>query len=34
MELKRVIALDSRAANEKAIQLYGENVLVISSLLT
>lgn len=31
MELKRVIALDSRAANEKAIQLYGENVLVISS---
>lgn len=31
MELKRVIALDSRAANEKAIQLYGENVLIISS---
>ncbi len=31
MELKRVIALDSRTANEKAIQLYGENVLVISS---
>lgn len=31
MELKRVIAVDSRAANEKAIQLYGENVLVISS---
>ena len=31
MELKRVIALDMRTANEKAIQLYGENVLVISS---
>jgi len=31
MELKRIIARDSRAANEKAIQLYGEDVLVISS---
>ena len=31
MELKRVIALDMRTANEKAIALYGENVLVISS---
>ena len=31
MELKRIIARDSRAANEKAIQLYGPDVLVISS---
>ena len=30
MELKRIIAHDSRAANEKAIQLYGPEVLVIS----
>lgn len=30
MELKRIIAHDSRAANEKAIQLYGPDVLVIS----
>ena len=30
MELKRIIAQDSRAANEKAIQLYGPDVLVIS----
>ena len=31
MELKRILARDSRAANEKAIQLYGKNVLIISS---
>ncbi len=31
MELKRIIARDSRAANEKAIQMYGPDVLVISS---
>lgn len=31
MELKRIIARDSRAANDKAIQLYGPEVLVISS---
>ena len=31
MELKRIIARDSRAANDKAIQLYGSDVLVISS---
>jgi flagellar biosynthesis GTPase FlhF len=31
MELKRIIARDSRAANEKAIQLYGPDVLIISS---
>jgi len=31
MELKRIIARDSRAANDKAIQLYGPDVLVISS---
>ena len=31
MELKRIIARDSRSANEKAIQLYGNNVLIISS---
>lgn len=31
MELKRILARDSRSANEKAIQLYGANVLVISS---
>lgn len=31
MELKRIIARDSRSANEKAIQLYGPEVLIISS---
>lgn len=31
MELKRIIARDSRSANEKAIQLYGQDVLIISS---
>ena len=31
MELKRIIARDSRSANEKAIQMYGPDVLVISS---
>jgi flagellar biosynthesis protein FlhF len=31
MELKRILARDSRSANEKAIQLYGSNVLIISS---
>lgn len=31
MELKRILARDSRAANEKAIQLYGKEVLVISN---
>jgi flagellar biosynthesis protein FlhF len=31
MELKRIIARDSRSANEKAIQLYGPDVLIISS---
>ena len=31
MELKRIIARDSRAANEKAIQMYGQDVLIISS---
>lgn len=31
MELKRIIARDSRCANEKAIQLYGPDVLIISS---
>ena len=31
MELKRIIARDTRAANEKAIQLYGEDVLIIST---
>lgn len=31
MELKRIIARDSRSANEKAIQLYGKDVLIISS---
>jgi flagellar biosynthesis GTPase FlhF len=31
MELKRIIARDSRTANEKAIQLYGPDVLIISS---
>ena len=29
MELKRIIARDSRTANEKAIQLYGPDVLII-----
>jgi flagellar biosynthesis protein FlhF len=31
MELKRIIARDTRSANEKAIQLYGQDVLIISS---
>lgn len=31
MELKRILARDSRSANEKAIQLYGADVLIISS---
>jgi flagellar biosynthesis GTPase FlhF len=31
MELKRILARDSRSANEKAIQLYGSDVLIISS---
>jgi flagellar biosynthesis GTPase FlhF len=31
MELKRILARDSRSANEKAIQLYGNDVLIISS---
>jgi flagellar biosynthesis GTPase FlhF len=31
MELQRILARDSRAANEKAIQLYGKDVLIISS---
>ena len=31
MELKRIIARDSRSANEKAIQMYGQDVLIISS---
>jgi flagellar biosynthesis protein FlhF len=31
MELKRIIARDSRSANEKAIQLYGSDILIISS---
>lgn len=31
MELKRILARDSRSANEKAIQLYGPGVLIISS---
>ena len=31
MELKRILARDSRSANEKAIQLYGPDVLIISS---
>lgn len=31
MELKRIIARDSRSANEKAIQLYGPEVLIIST---
>ncbi len=31
MELKRILARDSRSANEKAIQLYGLDVLIISS---
>ncbi len=31
MEIKRILARDSRAANEKAIQLYGKDVLIISS---
>jgi flagellar biosynthesis protein FlhF len=31
MELKRILARDSRSANEKAIQLYGSDVLIFSS---
>jgi flagellar biosynthesis protein FlhF len=31
MELKRILAKDTRSANEKAIQLYGQDVLVIST---
>lgn len=31
MELQRILARDSRSANEKAIQLYGKDVLIISS---
>lgn len=31
MELKRIIARDTRSANEKAIQMYGPDVLIISS---
>jgi len=31
MKLQRILARDSRAANEKAIQLYGKDVLIISS---
>jgi flagellar biosynthesis GTPase FlhF len=31
MELKRILARDSRSANEKALQLYGPDVLIISS---
>jgi flagellar biosynthesis GTPase FlhF len=31
MELKRIIARDSRSANEKAIQMYGSEVLIIST---
>ena len=31
MELKRILARDSRSANEKAIQMYGKEVLIISS---
>jgi flagellar biosynthesis protein FlhF len=31
MELKRILARDIRAANEKAVAQYGSDVLVISS---
>ena len=31
MELKRILARDTRAATEKAIALYGPDVLVISN---
>ena len=31
MELKRILARDSRSANEKAIQLYGKEAMIISS---
>jgi flagellar biosynthesis GTPase FlhF len=31
MELKRILARDTRSANEKAMQLYGQDVLVIST---
>ena len=31
MELKRILAADTRSANERAIALYGQDVLVISN---
>lgn len=31
MELKRILARDSRSANEKAIKLYGRDVMIVSS---
>jgi flagellar biosynthesis GTPase FlhF len=31
MELKRILARDTKTANERAIALYGRNVLVISN---
>ena len=31
MELKRILAKDTRSANERAMQLYGDDVLVIST---
>ncbi|MFM8464361.1 MAG: hypothetical protein ACKOA0_09725 [Burkholderiaceae bacterium] len=31
MELKRILAKDLRRATEKAVKLYGEDVLVISN---
>ncbi len=31
MELKRILARDSRSANEKAIKLYGREVMIVSS---
>ena len=31
MELKRILARDVKSANEKAVALYGNDVLVISS---
>ena len=31
MELKRVLAADSRAAKEKAISLYGRDALILSN---
>ena len=30
MELKRILAKDARSANEKAVSLYGSEVMVIS----